>query len=379
MNPAEFMLDAIGAGTRARLGERDWGEIWRDSPEYVQVKEELERIKEERLQVGNNTVKEDEKEYATPFWHQLKVVNARTHRSFWRMPNYGFTRLFNHVILALITGFAFFQLDDSRSSLQYRVFIMFQVTVMPALILAQVEPRFEQARLIYWRESFSKAYSHVPFALSMVLAEMPYSVICAVGFFLPLYYLPGLQRAPDRAGYQFLMMLVVEVFSVTLGQMISSLTPNSYIAVLLNPPIFITFALFCGVTIPGPQIPTFWRSWLFQLDPYTRIIGGMVVTELGGEVVHCAENEFNRFTAPPGQSCGEYMSAFFERGGRGYLRDNASSLCEYCAYKMGDEFFEPLGFAFENRWRDLGIMAAFIGSNLILLFLGSRYLNFNRR
>jgi ATP-binding cassette subfamily G (WHITE) protein 2 (SNQ2) len=27
-NPAEYMLDAIGAGQAARVGDRDWGDIW---------------------------------------------------------------------------------------------------------------------------------------------------------------------------------------------------------------------------------------------------------------------------------------------------------------------------------------------------------------
>lgn len=73
------------------------------------------------------------------------------------------------------------------------------------------------------------------------------------------------------------------------------------------------------------------------------------------------------------------MQAFFDRGGPGYIVDNATSFCEYCAYKVGDEYYEPLGLDFGNRWRDLGIFAAFSLSNLVLLFVGSRYLNFNRR
>lgn len=73
------------------------------------------------------------------------------------------------------------------------------------------------------------------------------------------------------------------------------------------------------------------------------------------------------------------MSDFFASGGPGYIANNATSVCEYCAYKVGNQFYEPLGLMFENRWRDLGILAAFIGSNLVLLFIGSRYLNFNRR
>ena len=378
-NPAEWMLDAIGAGLAPKIGDRDWGEIWNDSEEFDDTKANIVRIKEERLQVTGSHTKVETKEYATPLWHQIKVVNTRQHKAFWRSPNYGFTRLFNHVIIALLTGLMFLQLDDSRASLQYRIFIMFQVTVLPALILAQVEPKYDLSRLIFYREAASKTYRQLPFALSMVLAEMPYSVLCAVGFYLPIYYIPGLNPAPSRAGYNFLMVLITELFSVTLAQTISAWTPSTFIAVLLNPFVIIIFALFCGVAVPKPQIPGFWRDWLYQLDPFTRLISGLVATELHGLQVQCTSQELNTFTSPPGQTCGEYMASFFAAGGPGYLVDNSTSDCGYCAYKVGDQFYEPFGIEFDTRWRDLGILAAFIGSNLILLFVGSRYLNFNRR
>ena len=378
-NPAEWMLDAIGAGQAPRIGSRDWGDVWRTSTELANVKEEISRIKAERVQLMGSNRKTDEKEYATPLWHQIKVVQKRTHLSFWRSPNYGFTRLFNHVAIALLTGLAYLHLNDSRSSLQERVFVIFQTTVLPALILAQVEPKYDMSRLIFYRESAAKAYSQFPFAFSLVSAEMPYSIICAIGFFIPLYYIPGFQSASSRAGYQFFMILITELFSVTLGQTISALTPSSFIAVLLNPFIIIVFALFCGVTVPQPQIPKFWRSWLYQLDPFTRLVGGMVVTELHGRTVKCLPKELNSFTAPANTTCGEYMEPYFSAGGAGYIVDNATQMCQYCAYKVGDQFYEPFGFSFDHRWRDLGIFAAFIGSNLLLLFVGSRYLNFNRR
>lgn len=41
---------------------------------------------------------------ATPFWTQLKVVVTRTFLAFWRSPDYGFTRLFQHIAIALIVG-----------------------------------------------------------------------------------------------------------------------------------------------------------------------------------------------------------------------------------------------------------------------------------
>ncbi|RDL41763.1 Uncharacterized protein BP5553_01742 [Venustampulla echinocandica] len=377
-NPAEFMLDAIGAGQAPRMGDRDWGDIWVESPELANIKDSISQMKAKRLaEVGSHA--KNEREYAAPLLHQLKIVQKRTNLSFWRSPNYGFTRLFNHVIVALINGLAYLNLDNSRASLQYRVFIIFQVTVLPALILAQVEPKYAISRMIFYREASSKMYGQFAFASSLVVAEMPYSIICAVAFFLPLYYLPAFSHDSYRAGYQFLMVLITEIFSVTLGQMVAALTPTPLFSALLNPFIMITFALFCGVTIPKLQMPKFWRSWLYELDPFTRLIGGMVVTELHERPVTCSPHEFQHFTAPAGQTCGEYMSNYFQRGGLGYIANNATSACEYCAFKVGDQFYEGLSFNYENRWRDMGIFVAFIGSNLIILFLSSRYLNFNRR
>ncbi|KAK1082589.1 ATP-binding cassette transporter snq2 [Friedmanniomyces endolithicus] len=190
-NPAEWMLDTIGAGQAARFGSKDWGQIWQESEELQATKEAIVRIKAERNKEVSSQPKAEQKEYATPLWHQMKLVSNRQHRSFWRSPTYVFTRLFNHVAIALLTGLMFLKLDNSRTSLQYRVFVIFQVTVLPALILAQVEPRYDLSRLTYYREAASKTYKQLPFALSMVLAEMPYSLLCAVAFFITIYYPAG--------------------------------------------------------------------------------------------------------------------------------------------------------------------------------------------
>ena len=45
VNPAEFMLEAIGAGVTPRIGDRDWKDVWADSPEFLTVKKEIDAIK----------------------------------------------------------------------------------------------------------------------------------------------------------------------------------------------------------------------------------------------------------------------------------------------------------------------------------------------
>lgn len=158
-NVAEYMLDAIGAGQAARVGDRDWHELWTESPELANIKDKISQMKAQRLSEVGSDRKTDEAEFATPLMHQLKIVQKRTNLSFWRSPNYGFTRLFNHVIIAILTGLAYLNLGNDRQSLQYRVFVIFQVTVLPALILAQVEPKYAMSRMIYYREASSKYVS----------------------------------------------------------------------------------------------------------------------------------------------------------------------------------------------------------------------------
>ncbi|KAG6831973.1 hypothetical protein H0H87_003308 [Tephrocybe sp. NHM501043] len=47
VNPAEYMLEAIGAGVSPRVGDRDWKDVWLDSKECTQAKTEILAIKEQ--------------------------------------------------------------------------------------------------------------------------------------------------------------------------------------------------------------------------------------------------------------------------------------------------------------------------------------------
>ena len=263
-NPAEFMLEAIGAGSRRRMGGGDWHKKWINSPEYKQSLDEIHHLKEQALAVP---VEEHTKrsEYATTFMFQLKVVLARTNVALWRNADYQWTRLFAHIAIALTVTLTFLQLNDSLKALQYRVFAIFFATILPALVLAQIEPQYIMSRMTFNREASSKMYSSTIFALTQLLAEMPYSLLCSVAFFLLLYFGVGFPAASFRSGYFFISVLFVEIYAVTLGQAIAALSPSIIIAALFNPFLLVLLTLFCGVTAPPGTLPYFWRVWMYQL------------------------------------------------------------------------------------------------------------------
>ncbi|KAG8706846.1 hypothetical protein FRC11_007915 [Ceratobasidium sp. 423] len=112
-NPVEYVLGAISAGSRELIGPTDWAELWRQSSNFAKVKREIRCIKEE----GAQHPPEADQEYATPFFHQLKTVSERTLTAFWRQLDCGFTRLFTHGVIALITSLTFLKLGNSTETL----------------------------------------------------------------------------------------------------------------------------------------------------------------------------------------------------------------------------------------------------------------------
>ena len=89
-----------------------------------------------------------------------------------------------------------------------------------------------------------------------------------------------------------------------------------------------------------------------KIDPFTRIIAGMVSTELHGLKIECLAREFHIFEPPSGQTCVEWAGEFVSVAG-GYLSNpSATEACAYCQYSVGDEFYRNLGISFDTRSRD---------------------------
>ena len=123
VNPAEYMLEAIGAGIAPRVGDRDWKDIWLDSPEYRSVRKEIDDIKERGLARPDDTDKKAST-YATSFFYQLQIVFKRNNLAIWRSADYILSRLFTCIAISLMITLGFINLGISVRDMQYRVFSM---------------------------------------------------------------------------------------------------------------------------------------------------------------------------------------------------------------------------------------------------------------
>ncbi|KAF8079124.1 ABC-2 type transporter-domain-containing protein [Lyophyllum atratum] len=381
VNPAEYMLEAIGAGVTPRVGDRDWKDIWQDSKECREARQEIKAIKER----GLAKVEVDRKAlstYATSFLYQLRIVVQRNNMALWRSPDYIFTRIFVSSFISLFISLSFLQVGNSLRDLQFRVFSIFWVVVLPALVMSQIEPVFIANRRVFIRESSSRIYSPYVFAIGQLIGEIPYSIVCGVIYWVLMVYPIGFGQGSaglNGTAFQLLIIIFMLLFGVSLGQLVAAVSPSVQVAVLFNPFIGLVLSQFCGVTIPYPTLIKFWRSWIYELNPYTRTLAAMVSTELTGLTIRCKSDEFAIFDPPSGQTCQEWGQTFVKAFG-GYI-DNLSDTiqCRYCQFQIGDEFFVPLNIKYSNRWRDAFILFSFFVFNLLVTIGASRLLRYAKR
>lgn len=72
LNVAEYMLEAIGAGVTARIGSKDWGDLWVESREFSETKKEIVRLREEGLK--NNPTEQAEQASTCEFILTLRHI-----------------------------------------------------------------------------------------------------------------------------------------------------------------------------------------------------------------------------------------------------------------------------------------------------------------
>ncbi|KAK7677292.1 hypothetical protein QCA50_019718 [Cerrena zonata] len=205
-NPAEYILEAIGAGATAVV-DRDWFQIWQDSPENAENMRVLEQLLEDSSKNGNadslskEEIKQLLKPYATPVYYQFWHVLYRNALMFWRNPEYLVSKLGLMTVAGLFIGFTFFGLKHSVTGMQNGMFASFLAVVVSAPVINQIQEQAIKGRDIFeGREKLSKTYHWSLMMLSQFLNEIPYIFFAAAVMFVSLYFPTQADTSGPHAG-----------------------------------------------------------------------------------------------------------------------------------------------------------------------------------
>ncbi|KAL3438203.1 ABC-2 type transporter-domain-containing protein [Aspergillus tetrazonus] len=365
-NPAEHIVEVIqGAGEN----KVDWVDIWSKSPERERAIAELEELN--RISQAHPG-EEDTASFATSKWYQFQMVLHRLMVKLYREPDYMWNKIILHIFAALFSGFTFWKMGNGTFDLQLRLFAIFNFIFVAPGCINQMQPFFLQNRDIFeTREKKSKTYHWLAFIAAQTASEIPYLIICATLYFACWYFVAGFPVDASISGHFYLQMIFYEFLYTSIGQAIAAYAPNEYFAAIMNPIIIGAGMIsFCGVVVPYSQMQPFWRYWMYYLDPFTYLVGGLLTEVLWDVPVKCLDSEYTTFSAPDGQTCGEYMADFLSSNA-GYLRDeNATSICEFCQYATGADYARTFNLQEKYYgWRDTGITALFCITSYMAVFV----------
>ncbi|KAJ5479041.1 hypothetical protein N7530_004550 [Penicillium desertorum] len=369
-NPAEYMLEVIGAGNPDYKGQ-DWGNVWANSPESKQLSEELEGIIASRRNAGSDENTDDHREYAMPLYVQVTEVTKRAFVAYWRTPEYTLGKMMLHIFTGLFNTFTFWHLGNSFIDMQSRLFSVFMTLTIAPPLIQQLQPRYLHFRGLYKsREANSKIYSWAAFVTSTIVPELPYSIVAGSIYFNCWYWGTWFPRDSFSSGYVWMSLMLFELYYIGLGQFIAALAPNELFASLLVPTFFTFIASFCGVVVPYPALPHFWQSWMYWVTPFHYLLEGFVGVITHNVPVRCIDREESRFSTPAGMSCQDYAGSFAEKAG-GYVRDAGNGMCSFCQYSTGNQYAKSLNVFYSHKWRNYGILWAYIIFNFTLVFVFS--------
>jgi ATP-binding cassette subfamily G (WHITE) protein 2 (SNQ2) len=264
-NPAEFMLDAIGAGNPDYKG-KDWGDVWANSKENSALSKEIQALMKERREKGANQESSDEREYAMPLTSQIMTVTHRSFVAMWRTPSYVLGMFILHIVTGLFNTFTFWMIGNSQIDMQSRLFSIFMTLTISPPLIQQLQPRFLDARNIFEiRESNAKIYNWVAFVVGTIVSEIPYRLLAGTIYWCCWYWGLGFPHDTFTSAVMWLWIILFELYYLGFGQAIASFAPNELLASLLVPLFFLFVVSFCGVVVPAMALPYFWRSWMYYV------------------------------------------------------------------------------------------------------------------
>jgi ABC-type multidrug transport system permease subunit len=227
-------------------------------------------------------------------------------------------------------------------------------------------PLFITQRSLYEvRERPSKTYSWKAFLIANIIVEIPYQIMMGILTYACYYYAVVGVQSSERQVLVLLLCIQFFIYASTFAHMVIAAMPDTESASAVVVLIFAMSLTFCGIMQSPTALPGFW-IFMYRVSPFTYWTGAMASTQLHDRIVKCSAAEMSIFDPPSGQTCGEYLSPFLSMAGGQLSNPNATSDCSYCSVGVADQFLAGVGISWGDRWRNFGIMWAYIFFNIFL-------------
>jgi ABC-type multidrug transport system permease subunit len=352
-NPADFILDAAAVSDgQVPLVEKqqDPEGAFKASKMRVDMEAHLNDIPP-----GFEAPKFD-KQYASNFMRQLECNFRREWANVLRRREDLRARFMRSIMLGIILGTVFLQLDHNQAGANDRFGMFFFILIIMGTAANNAVPNVVNGRSVFYREQASGAYRPLAFLISIVVTDIPITLSTCTILTTLVYWLAGLTASASH--YFFFVWVVFLYGSLTMAWVIfiSLAAPNGEVAQALVGIFTSLFSLYAGFIITRPNIPNYW-IWMYYINFFHYPLEAIVSNEMEG----------NWFGCPNG------------KGAVDVFIPSANATKQYCPITTGDQMLKGVAFKENFKFADMGITIALWAFVVIMCFIALKFIRHIKR
>lgn len=260
--------------------------------------------------------------YANSRLGEILILTHRFSKNIYRTKELFTCRTLQMLAAGIVLGSIFYDLKNDFEGAQERVGLF--AFILTFLLTSTIEalPIFLQERETLMKETSCGSYRVSSYAIANGLVYLPFLLILALFFSVPLYCLVGLNRS-FKAYLYFLMWIWLILYTAnSVVVCFSALVPNFIVGNSVISGVMGSFFLFSGYFISKHGMPSYWM-FMHYISLFKYPFEGLLINEFSGS-----------------GKCLEYAFGSCEVSGEDVLREE--------------------GYGEESRWRNVVIMVCFI-------------------
>ncbi|XP_010887068.1 ATP-binding cassette sub-family G member 8 [Esox lucius] len=157
---------------------------------------------------------------------------------------------FEALLMSLLIGFLYFGAGEERLSIQDTVALLYMIGALtPFAVVLDVIAKCHTERAMLYHELEDGMYNVTSYFFAKILGELPEHCVFTLVYGLPIYWLAGLNQAPDRFLLNFLLVWLIVYCSRSMALFVAAALPTLQTSAFMGNALFTVFYLTGGFVI----------------------------------------------------------------------------------------------------------------------------------
>ncbi|CAL8254089.1 unnamed protein product [Lota lota] len=197
------------------------------------------------------------------------------------------------LLMSLLVGCLYYGAGPERLSIQDTVALLYMIGALtPFAVVLDVIAKCHTERAMLYHELEDGLYSVTSYFFAKVLGELPEHCAFTLVYGLPIYWLAGLNGAPDRFLLSFLLVWLIVYCSRCMALFVAASLPTLQTSAFMGNALFTVFYLTGGFVI---NLENMWlgASWLSHVSFMRWGFQGMLLVQFEGNMYPVSLGNFS--------------------------------------------------------------------------------------